>query len=174
MLLVGYGSVVHGVAVPLTMLSDPLARCLDGSQAGFYVQPAPNASDARKWVIYLEGGGECDTENACKAQTTSSLGSSKYLSATSEPSSWFLASDYCPYNPILCGWNHVRDPYCTQDLHAGQVSEATDKTWGLYFAGRHVFTAMLDALDQPPYELGKATDIILHGASAGISEIRSI
>ncbi len=159
---------VSAVAVPLIMLTDPKARCLDGTQAGFYAQQAPKSSDDRKWVIYLEGGGECDTENACKYQTSSALGSSKYFAATSDPSSWFLASDYCPNNPDLCGWNHARDPYCTQDLHAGQVTEATNKTWGLYFAGHHVFTAMLDALDEAPYHLRRATDIVLHGASAGI------
>lgn len=112
-----------------------------------------------RWVIYLEGGGECDNEEACTAQLTSSLGSSKYFPETSNPSSWYFgalecsavssaaprltplccstcaASDYCPYNPDLCGWNHVRDPYCTQDLHAGQIEEPTEDTWGMYFAG---------------------------------------
>lgn len=162
-LLVG----VSASSVPLTMLTDPKAKCLDGTFGGFYAQQAPNAADKNKWVIYLNGGGECDTESACQYQTTSSLGSSKYFYNTSDPSGWFLGSDYCPYNPTFCGWNHAFDPYCTQDLHSGQVTEATDETWGLYFAGRHVFTATLDALDQAPYNLKDATDIILQGVSAG-------
>ena len=153
--------------VPLTMLSDPKAKCLDGTQAGFYAQLSPTIKDRRKWVIHLNGGGECDTESACVSQTTGPLGSSKYFSNTSDASSWYLASDYCPYNPDFCGWNHAFDPYCTQDLHSGQVEVPSDDTWGLYFSGRHVFTATLDALDQPPYNLKDATEIILQGVSAG-------
>ena len=154
-------------SVPLTMLSDPKARCLDGTQAGFYAQTAPNDQDSRKWVIYLNGGGECDSQSACTSQTGGSLGSSKYFSNTSDPSGWFLGSDYCDYNPDFCGWNHAFDPYCTQDLHSGQVEVPSDDTWGLYFSGHNVFTATLDALDQPPYNLKDATEIILQGVSAG-------
>jgi hypothetical protein len=159
---------VSSSAAPLVMLTDPTAKCLDGTAAGFYVQQAKNSSNINQWVLYLEGGGECDTESACQAQTYSSLGSSKYFAPTSDSSGWYLASDYCPYNPDLCGWNHARDPYCTQDLHSGQVENPDDSTWGLYFSGHLVFKAMLDALDQPPYNLVDATDIILSGTSAGI------
>jgi hypothetical protein len=158
---------VAGTAAPLYMLSDPKAKCMDGTQAGYYAQTASKSEDKNKWVIYLNGGGECDTESACKAQTSGALGSSKYFANSSDPSGWFLGSDYCPYNPDLCGWNHVMDPYCSQDLHSGQVTEPTDATWGLYFSGRHIFTATLDALDQPPFNLGDATDIVLQGVSAG-------
>jgi hypothetical protein len=152
--------------VPLTMLSDPKAKCLDGTQAGYYAQHAPNSADSTKFVIYLNGGGECDQENACKYQLNSAMGSSKYFTSDSDASGWFLASDYCPYNPTFCGWNHVFDPYCTQDLHSGQVTEPTESTWGLYFAGHHVFTAMLDDLDKT-FNMKNATEIILSGASAG-------
>lgn len=153
---------------PLTMLSDyPQAKCLDGTNAGYYAQGASNEDDALKWVIYLDGGGECDSESACLAQTDSALGSSKYFANESDPSGWYLASDYCPYNPTFCGWNHVKDPYCTQDLHSGQVKEASEDTWGLYFSGHLVLEAILDDLDKPPYNLIDATDIIVSGVSAG-------
>lgn len=118
-------------------------------------------------MIYLGGGGECDNESSCKYQLTGALGSSNYFANTSESSGWYLGSPYCPYNPDLCGWNHAFDPYCTQDLHTGQVEEPSDKTWGLYFSGFNVFKATLDALDQAPFNLGNATDIVLLGASAG-------
>lgn len=158
-----------GASVPLTMLSDPKAKCLDGTQAGYYAQFASSATNSTKWVIYLNGGGECDSKDACTSQTTGSLGSSKYFYPTYEASSWYLGSDYCPQNPDFCGWNHVFDPYCTQDLHAGQRTEASDDTWGLYFSGHHVLKATLDALDQSTAgnSLKDATDIILQGVSAG-------
>jgi hypothetical protein len=34
---------------------------------------------------------------------------------------WWLLSDDNVSNPDLWGWNHVLVPYCSQDLHSGQV-----------------------------------------------------
>lgn len=156
-----------GASAPLTMLTDAKAKCMDGTQAGFYAQSAANSSDANKWVIYLNGGGECDSESACVSQTSNSMGSSKYFSGTADAAYWFLGSDNCSQNPEFCGWNHAYDPYCSQDLHSGQVTVPSDKTWGLYFAGHHIFTATLDSLDTASNSLKDATDIILQGVSAG-------
>lgn len=39
---------VVSVAVPLTWLTDSKAKCLDGTQAGFYYQPAPKEEDSKK------------------------------------------------------------------------------------------------------------------------------
>ncbi len=72
-------SVGFAAMVPLSMLEDPHAKCLDGSQAGYYFQPATSDKNATKWVIYLNGGGECDQEGSCVYQTDSALGSSKYF-----------------------------------------------------------------------------------------------
>jgi hypothetical protein len=141
----GLVTMASSAKAPLTMLDAeeyPLAKCLDGTQAGFYAQLAPKSADKYKWVIYLNGGGECDTESACQYQTTSALGSSKYFANESDISSWYLASDYCYNNPDFCGWNHVQDPYCTQDLHAGQVTEPSDSTWGLYFSGMYLHNSL--------------------------------
>lgn len=160
-------AVAWAAKVPLTMLKDPKAKCLDGTQAGYYVQPTTTTANKNKWVIYLNGGGECDTKDACQYQTTNALGSSKYFEAEVDANGWFLGSDYCTYNPDFCQWNHAYDPYCTQDLHAGQVTTPTEDNFGLYFAGHHVFTAMLDQLDAAPYNLRDAEEIILSGASAG-------
>jgi hypothetical protein len=35
---------------------------------------------------------------------------------------WWLLSDDATLNPDMWGWNHVLVPYCSQDLHSGQVS----------------------------------------------------
>ena len=161
-----FWAVADASPVPLTMLTDKTAKCLDGTQAGYYYQAANKAEDKKKWVIYLNGGGECDNQVACQSQTGNALGSSKYFSNTSESSGWYFGSDYCPYNPMLCGWNHVLDPYCSQDLHSGRVVIATNKTWGLYFSGHLILKATLDALDKTG-GLKDATDILVTGASAG-------
>jgi ribosome maturation protein SDO1 len=157
-----------GELVPLIMLSAdtyPDARCLDGSQAGYYMQPASAAENSTKWVIYLNGGGECDSESACTYQAGTELGSSKYFYNETNANAWFWGSDYCGDNPDFCTWNHAYDPYCTQDLHTGQRREATEDTWGLYFSGHLVLEAMLDDMDRQG--LLQATEIMLTGASAG-------
>ena len=49
---------------PLIMLTDPKAKCMDGSQSGIYVHLSPTGSS--KWIFTLQGGGECVTERRCK------------------------------------------------------------------------------------------------------------
>mmetsp|Transcript_12734 Transcript_12734/g.21161 ORF Transcript_12734/g.21161 Transcript_12734/m.21161 type:complete len:390 (+) Transcript_12734:39-1208(+) len=156
-----------GGSVALKLLADySEARCLDGTAAGYYMQVAPNYEDKNKWVLFLNGGGECDSEEVCTSATYSALGSSIYFDDYSDPLYWYLASDNCDYNAGFCGWNHVKNPYCTQDLHSGQRSEASEDTWGLYFSGHLVIKSMLDDLDNN-YNLTEATDIVVSGASAG-------
>lgn len=159
--------VVNAVPVPITILKDPIAKCLDGSPAGVYIQPASSSAMTKKWILHLNGGGECDNKEACLSQTTNALGSSLYLPAQWDAHDWYLANDNCSENPDFCQWNHVFFPYCTQDLHSGQVAEASNSTWGLYFAGHLIIRAALDLLDQPPYNLSHASEIIVHGMSAG-------
>ena len=61
LLLVG----TNAILVPVRMLAAskyPQAKCMDGTQAGYYYQEAPASNDRNKWIIYLNGGGECDTQ----------------------------------------------------------------------------------------------------------------
>jgi hypothetical protein len=78
----------------------------------------------------------------------------------------YLASDNCSENEHLCTYNHVLDPYCSQDLHSGQVTTASDESFGLYFAGHLILAATLDNLDKL-HNLTSATEIIICGVSAG-------
>ena len=70
--------------VGLTLLTDEKAKCLDGTQAGFYYQAASLPESQTKWVIYLNGGGECDSKDSCVEATTNKLGSSKYFMSTED------------------------------------------------------------------------------------------
>jgi hypothetical protein len=170
--LVVYSYLSEAANVNLTMLTDPMARCLDGSQAGYYYQssvvggPYDDKHHHHKWVIHLNGGGECDNEEACMAQTTSKLGSSKYFNEKENANGWYLASDDQNSNPDFYQWNHVFNPYCSQDLHSGQRKEADDSTFGLYFSGHNILVSILDDLDRYA-NLTHATEIILSGVSAG-------
>ncbi len=152
--------------IPLTLFSldkYPNAKCLDGSAAGYYYQPASDKIYNDKTIIYLNGGGECDNENDCKYQTGTKLGSSKYFTDVIDTGTWmYFADDDCHNNPDFCKWNHIFDPYCSQDLHSGQQTSPNE--WNLYFSGHHVLDSILNDLD---HVLSNSTEIIVTGASAG-------
>ena len=100
---------------PLTLqLFDPAdvhTRCLDGSPAGFYFRPAAEASSARKWVFYMEGGGLCQTPADCLNRSHTDLGSSKAW-----PSTWIDPTGLLTSNTSINPWaayNHVWLRYCS-------------------------------------------------------------
>ena len=71
-----------GGDMQLTLLPEALAtaagaRCLDSSPAAYYTVLGSGA-DAKRWVVYLEGGGECESRSSCE-----SAGSRSPVSATS-------------------------------------------------------------------------------------------
>ena len=158
-------NILHGEEVSLTLLNlqdYPFARCLDGTVGGYYYQPATSNEFSKKYVIYLNGGGECDNEEDCLSQVNTSLGSSNYFASSVDTSKWYFGDDDCGHNKDFCQWNHIYDPYCSQDLHAGQRESANE--WGLYFAGHHILDAILTDMD---HKLKYSTEIIVTGASAG-------
>ena len=169
---VSAASVSSSYVAPLTLLpasTAPLARCLDGTQSGYYYLPAQApAANAGRWTISLEGGGECTTAAACAAALTSALGSSAYF-----PRSLDFSASNSQFNEAaagstqLAGWAHVQVPYCTQDVHTGTRAARDPAAYNLYFAGHLVLEAVLDALDAGSPSLRDATDIILTGDSAG-------
>jgi hypothetical protein len=82
------GDSSHGLNLTLTMLPPALAkqhtsRCLDGSPYGYYIRRS--ASQSKKWVFFLEGGGLCVEGVDCKKRMKTALGSSKYWSQSFVP-----------------------------------------------------------------------------------------
>jgi hypothetical protein len=62
-------------SVPLTLLKNPQARCLDGTLSGYYHQAASASSSSTKFVLFLEGGGECATQPVRVSQLNTAHGS---------------------------------------------------------------------------------------------------
>lgn len=161
----------------LTLLSPsaaPLARCMDGSPAGYYL--APNRSSA-SWIIELEGGGECATRANCDARSGTVLASSKDWPRRRAAGFLSAAAD-----PRLRSFNRVFVPYCSQDLWTGQRTQASAATFGYYFSGHLILEAVLAALNGtgqnaslersgqepgPAAGLASAELIVLTGESAG-------
>lgn len=55
------------------VLSDPNAKCLDGSQYSYYVS---EGTENTKFYINHQGGGWCQDLNECAQRATTALGSS--------------------------------------------------------------------------------------------------
>ena len=128
---------------PLTLLKAyPDAVCMDGSPGGYYHQPATAAADRDKWVIHLEGGGECNDETTCKKKMSTALGSSTKFHPEFQP--YQLASSDPDESPVMYSWNHVFVPYCSQDIHSGQSPEPNE--WGVRFAGHRIVEAIVSDL----------------------------
>jgi len=64
---------------PLTKLTDPAARCMDGTLSGFYHQRATAPESKARWVIHMQGGGECVDSVQCARRFKTSLASSDYF-----------------------------------------------------------------------------------------------
>lgn len=160
-------SAAAAVTAPLTLLpADTLGRCLDGTPSGFYHLPAASSASATKWVLNLQGGGECTTRDACMSKLNTSLGSSKYYSDTWSFNNDFINRDQAS-NPAVWDWHMVHLPYCTQCLWTGTRATGANESFGLPFTGHLVLEAVLEQLFALPNGIGQATEVLLTGESAG-------
>lgn len=118
---------------------------MDGSPAGFYYSPPPSHS-SNLWVIHLDGGGACFTEESCKLRAKTSKGSSNYWPKTRKGSNEW--SDDPQTNPDFYMGHHVLIPYCSGDCHTGQrkVPSKNPDTWGFYFSGHLNFRLIIQYL----------------------------
>ena len=113
------------------------AVCLDGSPPGYYVHYGKYChyiaikhlknfiyflgTTPNKWIIHLQGGAWCETEEECVLRSTTILGSTKYWKDCFDDYSPGLMSDDCTINPNFCGWSMVYAGYCDGASFAGNV-----------------------------------------------------
>ncbi len=175
----------------------PEALCSDGTGALFYFRPYSHPANANRWVIQLQGGGQCTSGQACaerwcKIDTNFSM---LQMSSTPAPAAINAKGimDQRPENPVGT-WNHVFVRYCSSDSWAGTAPdvEATAELQGVPFAfrlhrlGRQIVDAVLATLrrDGAPGidytiagpkvtlpDLDDAEMVLLAGASAGGSGV---
>eukprot|EP00730_Choanoeca_flexa_P014114 TRINITY_DN6049_c0_g1_i1.p1 TRINITY_DN6049_c0_g1~~TRINITY_DN6049_c0_g1_i1.p1 ORF type:complete len:375 (+),score=62.72 TRINITY_DN6049_c0_g1_i1:1068-2192(+) len=154
--------------IPLTLLDAatfPQAKCMDGTQGGYYYAAATNSAFEDNWVLLLQGGGECASQTNCDARVHTALGSSSKFDA-SKSDLEAVASGDCNENPRLCTWNRVFMAYCSQDLHSGTRAQPSSVSWNYSFAGSHIVQAVFDDLTAK-YNFSSAETVILSGGSAG-------
>eukprot|EP00928_Gymnodinium_smaydae_P005729 TRINITY_DN1196_c0_g4_i1.p1 TRINITY_DN1196_c0_g4~~TRINITY_DN1196_c0_g4_i1.p1 ORF type:complete len:721 (+),score=151.87 TRINITY_DN1196_c0_g4_i1:36-2165(+) len=161
-------------AVLLTTAAvDKGARCLDGSPAGFYIQDGWGSGAAR-WMIHLQGGGWCLSLDDCVKRSKGDLGStSTFPEKKDELLRYYdggahgLLSDRREQNPDFYNWNKVYVHYCDGASYSGDVADPVrvgNET--IYFRGRRVLDAVLDALLEE-HGMRRGSQLIFKGCSAG-------
>jgi hypothetical protein len=146
----------------LVMVKDTSVACLDGSPAGYYMQPG--AAGNKTFIIALQGGGVCSHFLDCTARSKSDLGSSKGWAKQTTLNE--LQSSDPSANPAFHGATMIWVPYCTGDVHSGTRAASSD-TWGLHFDGHNIFRAIVAQLHQDAPGFSTADLVILAGYSAG-------
>jgi len=106
-----------------------------------------------------------DVQADCQGRSDTDLGSSKNFSQSFELNSISFLSDD-PRNPFR-DWNLAFVPYCSGDMHSGQRTEATEATFGLYFAGFHNVRATVQHLSLHYGLATKGNTLVWGGGSAG-------
>ena len=134
----------------------PAALCNDGTPAIFYYAPSTRDEDRNKWVIFLQGGGSCNTGQKCAQRWCSvdtNYGMDKMSSSLSKPQirgNGFLAPEARNH---FGTWNRVLIYYCSSDQWSGAKantlsasSGTTTVEFAIQFRGSQIVEAVLDTL----------------------------
>ena len=113
----------------LKMLTDPEARCLDGSRAGYYFRGGELHFN---WLLLQESAGVCTDEQSCRDRTPDQRGSASW------PLALELEGLFAPAVQALVHGNMVLIKDCSGDAGAGNST-----SFGLEFAGRAILSAVL-------------------------------
>lgn len=150
----------------------PEALCNDGTPAAYVFRPGSGAAKNR-WLIYLEGGGECATAEDCQARYQAQPGLMSSQGAV-EGAVFSTALDGikstdAAVNPDFRDATLVQIAYCSSDGwtgdRAGNAALPTSDGGHWHFRGRAIVQAVLAEIASRG--LGEATEVLLLGSSAG-------
>jgi len=156
------GGIMEPLARARSLVEYPLATCLDGSAARYYVRPA----DPRRLLIFFEGWGYCKSMTECLARSRTFKGSTKddppSLQLNGRP--YFRQDDS---NPLLANFTTVFVRTCDGGYYSGSRQQPIPfNGTRLHFRGRWILEALLADL-KTRQALYAATDIVIGGCSAG-------
>jgi hypothetical protein len=162
----------------------PHAACNDGSPAVFLFRPGYGVA-ASRWVIYLDGGGQCVSQKTCiqrqELQPVNYVTSVPYSTGAKKftPLAGILSPNP-KLNPDFYDANLVQVSYCSSDLWMGEkdgnsamtsaqiLASKNVNNW--YFDGHGVVAGVIQMLQQN-YGLNNASDVLLAGGSAGAAGV---
>jgi len=149
----------------------PEALCNDSSPAG-YIFRRGSGHGMRRWIIELQGGGQCDDNATCATRDKSLTSTTGLISGVSPGGTLdgILSADPA-VNPDFYDANAVRVLYCSSDFWTGSKAPSrlpfkrgnAAETW--YFHGRAIATAVLNDLVTKRFDA--ADEVLLTGDSAG-------
>jgi hypothetical protein len=120
----------------------PMARCLDGSPAGYYTGPA--AAEPDRFLLHLQGGGWCTSYDDCAARAGTHYGSSAAWTRSGpcpdaqNPACWGdspsgtpdgLQSLNCTASPLFCNAQHVYIAYCVRERGPCHFAATPSEPW---------------------------------------------
>jgi len=154
------------VVLPDALVATHAAYCMDGSAGAYYVERASAAANATKWVVYIEGGGECRTLDDCKqwqaSHTMSASGPKTRIAPLDSPMSADVEE-----NPDFGSWNKLYLPYCSGDMHAGTTTARNAALGGWFFSGHNIIAATVAHLGANGTLFPQVTHALISGGSAG-------
>lgn len=158
--------------VPRSVVKGAVERgavCLDGSPPSYHLHKG-HGSGIDNWLVHLEGGGWCSSNQSCFDRSQTKLGSSYFM----EKSIIFGGSlSNSPLkNPDFYNWNRVKVRYCDGGSYSGDVEvpiEARNKhskeVKKIYYRGQRVWQVVMDELLSKG--MLNAEKAFLSGCSAG-------
>ncbi len=139
------------------------AQCRDGTTTGIGV--SPSASGSTKVMIFLEGGGACFNATTC-GSNPAHFDSLTFVNQFVNIESLLGIFARNDATNAVADWNMVYVPYCTGDVHAGSVPNAT--LAGVIGPQQFVgYTNMTQYLSRIVPTFPGATRVLLTGQSAG-------
>jgi hypothetical protein len=166
-----------GVASPMithvvSLVTHPNAVCNDGTPAAYGLRPGLNGA-AKRWIIYLDGGGSCGDGPSCAQrykQTPGYMTSGNAVEgATFNGMIGGIKSSDPTVNPDFYDATFVNLNYCSSDQwsgdKAGNMALPTSDAGRWNFRGREIVRSVV--ADLMAKGLSQATEVVLMGSSAG-------
>jgi len=140
--------------------NDAEAVCNDGTSAVYYWAPARCPRDAKKWVVFLGGGGWCWDYDSCAKRSPDSVSSKDYPEfETPDPDSLF--GNHSPF----FNYNKISIRQCSSDAWMGDIG-ADDNAAKVNWRGARIVRSLLRHLVANE-GLGHAEVLLFGGGSAG-------
>lgn len=146
------------------------ARTGDGSAGGYYFLKG-KGEDASKYVVYLQGGGECRTLSDCHNWFRSGKADSSSWSSTKSLESSNVLDTDCTNNPDFCNWSKVFLPYVTADMWSGTRMDQCEELGGYYFSGHNILRAFVEDLKQHGDYVAPSHALITGSSAGGIGAL---
>jgi hypothetical protein len=160
----------------------PYAKCNDDTQASYYLRGAgpDGAISGRKWLLFLHGGGHCDSDAACAERwydpdagpdgiigyhgnmTTSTTATKDFDGEGILDDDGVDGKPEPGTNPFT-GFNRIMIPYCSSDRYSGRNTTARPVDYAAYVGTTVVVDGRSVTIENPGQAIPPLTSIRFAG-----------